>query len=410
MSKVANFFLIKYLLSGKKEVLRIDNIFLIIGIVISVSVLTISLALFEGYQVKLKETILGVNAHIYIFKDGTTNLNSTDSEIIKKSLKDNSSIVAFTPLIETNLMAVKNNRIKGCILKGFDTQSQSIAFDYHKYVTIGSSVIQDDKSVIIGKYLAKELNVSLNDKIYLVSPLQTSYSLMGLKQRKIEAKIVGIFESGMHTYDTKYIFANLKFADSFSTTPNQFTMFGIKVLPQKIESTQEIAKNIMSEIGNDYQVRTWQEFNSSLFRLISLEKWLLFILLSFLVVVASFNVISTISTMVMNKREEIGILKAFGTTDEELYKIFLGRIFAISSFAIFSGIIMGVIFSYLLSVQNIYQLNGEVYFLEEIFINHKILNLFIIASVSHLIVVATALLPLKKIKKLEIIDIIREKS
>lgn len=410
MNKLANFFLKKYLTSGKKEIFRLDNIFLILGIIISVSVLTISLAIFDGYQTKLKETILGVNSHIYIFRDGNTNLTKDDYNYISKTLEKNEAITAFTPLIESNLMAIKNNRIKGCILKGLDTKSDNIAFNFHEYVKVGKSKIDTENGIVIGNYLAKELNVTLNDSINLVSPLQTKYSIMGLKQKKIKAKIVGIFESGMHTYDAKYLFSNLEFSDKFNSTPNEFSLIGVKVLPKFIDETDRLAMEISFSIGNNFQVRTWQEFNSSLFRLIALQKWLLFILLSFLVVVASFNIISTISTMIMNKREEIGILKAYGTSDSDLYKIFLGRTIIISSFAIISGIILGIVLSYIISVQHFYQLNGEVYFLEKIYVRHNLFDLLAIVTVSHIIIFITALIPLRKLKKMEIIKIIREKE
>lgn len=410
MNKISFFFLKKFLQSGKREIFRFDNLFLIIGIIISVAVLTISLALFEGYQQKLKDTILSINSHIYIFRNDVENLDPTDFAYVKSSLKDFAEIEVISPIIDANLMAVNDNRIKGCVVKGIDTQAEKLSFGYHEYVKQGTSNITDANSVVVGDIIAQKLNATIGDTIDLISPLQTEISVMGIKQKRRSVKVVGIFSSGMHDYDKNFIFSDIELANEFNPTKDQFTLFGIKVHDQYIDGTQEIAYKIFNVLGSYYQVRSWQEFNLQMFEMINFQKWLLFIIMSFLIVIAAFNVISTITTMIISKKTEIGIMKTYGLSDVNLYRIFLLRTLLIGSVAIFSGVILGVIFSEIISMQNLYQLKGEIYFLNRIFVSFDWFNILVTIFTAHFIIFVTALIPLKRIKKLEIIKIIRERE
>ena len=138
MNKIVLFFLKKYISSPKREWLRFDSVFMVIGIIISVATLTVALSIFEGYETVLKKTILGVNSHIYIFNAGEGNLTSRDVEQIENELKKHKGVENTSALIITHAMAANGNRIKGSIVRGIDWEQLKLPSKYKKYVLEGT--------------------------------------------------------------------------------------------------------------------------------------------------------------------------------------------------------------------------------------------------------------------------------
>ncbi|MCD4817085.1 MAG: ABC transporter permease [Candidatus Cloacimonetes bacterium] len=406
MLKIISYFLLKYIASPQKEWRRFDSIFMVMGILLSVSTLTIALAIFEGYETVLKETILGANSHIYFFKNSNSDLNREDIEKIKSKLSEKIEVQSVSEAVVTNAMMINKKRIKGVVLRGINWQANEHPTEYKSFVRSGTYKLVSENDAVIGEKLAQILNATIGDSVELISPSNTKVTAFGMKNKKEKFKIVGIYSSGMYEYDSKYVFINLTKAMNFASLENEYTMMEVRLKSEFVEKADYLTYTWKNEFDHDYQIRSWIDYNSNLFALLQLEKWIIFIILSFLVLIASFNVISSVSSAILEKRKEIGIIKAFGASNLMLKNLFLGKTLIISFFAIIFGEILGIIFSILIENQSFFSLKGDVYFLEKINVAFVPLNIILTFLVSIIIVFLASMIPLRKITNQEISDVI----
>ncbi len=411
MVKVYGFFLEKYIKSPRKEWLRFDSLFMIMGIVLSVAVLTAAISLFEGYEKAMKESILGVNSHVYIFRPGEKNLTREDREELASFLDKQPEVITWSSVIMTQAMLVQDNKIKGCFLRGIDWEKDDLPTAYRSYVKSGTHRLEHATDIVLGYRLARSYNLKVGDSITIVNALNTEFTPLGLRPSEDTFTVVGLFESGMYEYDTKFVFMNLEAAEKFSGLKQQRSMMEVKLNPESVDSADYLAykwEMNFNEITYRYQISSWIDFNGNLFSMLALQKWVIFIILCFLVVVASFNVISSVSASILEKQKELGILKAYGASNRFIGNMFLGKSIIIGAIATFVGIGLGVLVSLILAHQSVILLKADVYFLDRIRVNFKPVSMLIITGVSLLIVTISSYLPLRKIRAMEVTDILRK--
>ncbi|MDD3050641.1 MAG: ABC transporter permease [Candidatus Cloacimonetes bacterium] len=407
MLKTILFFLRSYLRGNRIFGRKSDLFFLIAGIVISVATLTIATTLFEGYEKTLKKSILGINSHIYFFKDGATNINQDNLQQLTDYLKVQKEVTAFSPLLMSSVMATNKGRIKGALLRGIDWKADNPPTNYREYVKSGSTDLSALNTAVIGVRLAEILNVNIGDSISLVSPSNSTMTPVGLKHTQIDILITGIFDSGMYEYDNTFIFANYETAFQFQEF-KEFSMIEVKLDQKYLDETQQLARKWRYESGGRYQVQTWIDYNGNLFSLLKLEKWVLFFILTFLIVIASFNVISFTLASVLDKKREIGILKSFGASGFFLKQLFLGKALLISLLSVLLGQFLGIVLAFLLTKQSFLQLKGDVYFIDRLTISLNPFMMLSVFMVSMLIILLFSYLPLRRIDSLQITDVIRK--
>ncbi|MCD6181255.1 MAG: ABC transporter permease [Candidatus Cloacimonetes bacterium] len=408
MIKIVGFFLKKYIYSRRREWLRYDSMFLILGIVISVAAVTVALALFEGYEATLKQTILDVNSHIYVFQPGHENLSEESVQELSDFLLSQPQVTVVAPIIMSSAMATKGTRIKGCLIRGVDWTRPELPTRYHGFVTRGTSHLEQKNDTVIGAKLASQLGVTVGDTISLISPLNSKVTPLGMSPTEFRCRIVGLYQSGMYEYDTKYVFLNISVAAAFTLHPEEYSMMEVKLTDDAVDSADFLAYRWSEEFGNQYQISSWIDFNGNLFALLNVEKWTVFIILSFLVLVAAFNVVSSVSTTILEKRREIGILKACGASNRLLKKIYLSKSLIVSVVSIILGLLVGVGIGSFLEAQHFFLLKGDVYFLDKINVAFPWQNLGITSVVALLIVYLTAQIPLRRISQLEVTAILRK--
>lgn len=408
MIKIILFFLKKYINSPKKEWLRFDSVFMILGIIISVATLTIALSIFEGYETVLKDTILSVNSHVYFYNSEVGNLQNEDVELIQEKLQNKSEVVSSSALIISQVIAAKGNRIKGSIVRGINWEQDDLPNKYRESIWEGSWKLDKENSAVIGFRLAKELNITIGDEFKLISTMNSKMTPMGLKPKESTFTVVGLYKSGMYEYDTKFIYIDIRDMAEFNSMQNEFTMVEVKLKPEMIEKADYLAYLWQHEFDYKYQITSWIDFNSNLFTLLKMEKWVIFIILSFLILIASFNVVSSISTSILEKRMELGILKAYGATDKLLQNIFVSKTLILALLAVSIGQVLGVLIAKFLSWQRFFVLKGDVYFLDKINVQFGITSWLIILGVSIVIVFFASLIPIKNISRLNITNIIRK--
>jgi lipoprotein-releasing system permease protein len=410
MSSVLQFFLKKYMLSKKRELLRFDSLFMIIGIIVSVAVLTVSMAIFDGYTSALKKTILGVNSHIYIFKNGDNNLTGNDLTEIEQFLQDQDEVATFSPIIMSQAMISKANRIKGCLIRGIDWEKEELPTEFRDFVYEGDFKLQKRDSAVLGYRLAERLGLEIGDSFTIHSPMNSRVTPLGLKTDNKIFQLIGIYKSGMYEYDSKFLFCNLDAAAEFVGT-EEYSMLEVKLKEDAIEKADYIAYKWEQELLTEdflYQFNSWIDFNGNLFSLLHLQKWVLFIILSFLVLIASFNVISSVSTSIIEKRRDLGILKAYGASDSLLRKIFVNKALVTGFLAILTGLILGFIIALILAKQSLFLLKADVYFFDRIQVQFSWITTSAVFFVSMIIIYLASLVPMKRISRLDVTSILRK--
>jgi lipoprotein-releasing system permease protein len=241
-------------------------------------------------------------------------------------------VKATTPFIINQVMLSTKDRVQGVVVRGIDPKTEGTVTDLSKNMVEGALADLDDTAqklpgIIIGEDLARKFNVILGDTITMVNPIGEE-SPMGMipKMRKFE--LVGVFDAGMYDYNTGFVYVSLPEAQKFFNMPGRIS--GVQVRVDDIYRADKISREIQSAVGFPYYTRNWIEMNKNFFSALKLEKIGMSLILVVVIIVASFNIIGTLTMLVMEKSREIAILKSMGATERSIMSIFM-----------FSGLVIG---------------------------------------------------------------------
>jgi lipoprotein-releasing system permease protein len=392
---------LRYLKTRKKDgFLNIISIFSFIGISLGVAVLIIVMSVMNGFRTELINKIVGFNAHISIKPyEKLINQEKLDNNYLKLISKD---------LILSNsgeaIITTKNNT-KGILLRGYKNE------DFSKLEISKNKKIQGNKNTLkenyisIGKELSFDLNLQLGDKISIMSPAGIK-TIIGTLPKQETFFISSIFDSGLADFDSNVAFVNLSTLERFFDY--NIDDRNLEIYLKSPSSIEEI-KPAMQKIFNNEFVYTWADMNSSLFSALKVERNVMFIILSLIIIVAAFNIISGLTILVKNKTRDIAILKSIGVLNKSITKIFFLVGVIIGTTATTFGIFMGVLFS--LYIENFRQLLSdtfnislfpeEIYFLSTMPSEINPMSIIIISLCSIFITIVVSIFPAIKASKLD---------
>ena len=391
----------RFLKARKKDgFLNIISIFSFIGISLGVAVLIIVMSVMNGFRTELISKIVGFNAHITI-KPYEQSLNLED--IKKRKLDLISKNLIFSNLSEAIIIGEQNS--KGVLLRGY------LENDFSKLEIInnenfnGKNKNLNKNYISIGKELSFNLGLEIGDNITIMSSSGIETIIGNLPKQK-SFIVSSIFDSGLADFDNNIIFLNLKTLEEFSNLSNKDRNIEIYLKnPKKIENQKNIVQNIFP---NDL-IFTWADMNKSLFSALKVERNVMFIILSLIIIVAAFNIISGLTILVKNKTKDIAILKSIGVLNNSIIKIFflVGVIIGLS--ATLFGILLGVTFSiyvenireFLSTVFDLSLFPEEIYFLSTMPSEINISSIFIISICSIIITILVSIFPAIKAAKLD---------
>ena len=385
---------IRFLKARKKDgFLNVISIFSFIGISLGVAVLIIVMSVMNGFRTELIDKIVGFNAHAVVKPYDEQLASISDYEFAKGILSNEGEAVIFY-----------NNSTKGVLLKGYlvkDFKELDIS-NNEKY--FGSKNLNEN-TISIGRDLSNILGLDIGDEISITSPSGVS-TLVGSLPKQNLFQIISIFESGLSEFDENIAYINLKTLENFfdKNTSDRFTEYYFKD-PKKIEHHKE---NLM-KIFPDAFVYTWADMNSSLFSALKVERNVMFIILSLIIIVAAFNIISGLTILVKNKTRDIAILKSIGVLNKSIVKIFFLIGVIIGTSATIFGIFLGVTFSlyienirqFLSSTFNISLFPEEIYFLSKMPSEINPSLIFLISICSIFITIIVSIFPAFKAAKLD---------
>ena len=408
ISKIERIIAFRYLRPKKKEgFLKIISLFSFTGIALGVAILIIVMSVMNGFRTDLINKILGFNPHIIVKPYGKKINNNSlkDLEVIK----DDISRSAFTFNGQAIFLSKENT--SGIMVRSYvDDKIDKI--DLIKHGIVEGSLNSFKKNTIsIGKELAISLDLMVGDEITLMSTsnLQTPFGNLPLQEK---FKISSIFSTGFAEFDLNVLFMPFENANSLfelSETDINLEIFLNK--PGKVE----IVKEKVQKIFNDYYVYSWADLNKSFFGALKVERNVMFIILTLIIIVAAFNIISGLTILVKNKTREIAILRTLGLSQNSIAKIFFLTGFTIGLLATITGVIFGILFSYYIeeirvlitSIFNIQLFPEEIYFFSQMPSEINIPYILIISFFSLLITFLATIFPSLSAAKLNPIDALK---
>lgn len=300
------FISLRYLFAKRREkFISIISVISILGVTVGVAALIIVLSIMTGFDDEIKEKIIGTYAHIIVTKEHGI---SDVAEVINK-VKENKETIACSPFIEKQMLFRGNNKITGVIVRGIDSDMEPKTTNIAQF-TSKKKISLDGNKIIVGLELAKTLGITEGDKVEIISPLNI----------KREFVVSDTFRSGRYDYDANLVCINIENAKVLLSTA-KVTGIGVKVKNEfNVRNTR---MEIQQGLGFPFMVRTWMDLDMNLMKALSMEKRMMFIILGLIVIVACFNISSSLIMMVMEKTKDIGILRALGATSFNIGSIFM---------------------------------------------------------------------------------------
>ncbi len=342
------------------------------GVALGVMALIVVLAVMTGFENDLKEKILGTNAHIVVIRSGTP---MEEYRAVIEKLKGFTGVQAATPFIYNQVMLSSGKNVSGVVLRGIDVVTDRQVTRLSKSIVEGSIDALETHmgpgtdttpGLMVGKELAKHLNLFLGDKVNVISPMG-SITPLGMMPRMKPFRITGIFNTGMFEYDSTLAYVSLDQAQRFFDLGD--TVTGIQLKVEDVYHTDELARSINREMGRNYYARDWMQMNKNILFALKTEKIVMFIILTLIVLVAAFGIASTLFMVVMEKTRDIAILKSMGATATSIMKIFVLEGLIIGIIGTIAGVISGLLIALNLEpiITLIQKVTGQNFFNKDIY-------------------------------------------
>ena len=410
---------LRYLRAKRRtRTISLNTFISITGITLGVAALIGTLGIMTGFKEDMQAKILGTTSHVVVQVRGQQTMAGY-SELIHQ-VEEVPGVVAATPYIFKQVLLTSKTGVRGVVLRGIDPNKEPEVTEMTKNVKSGTvqdlavqrqpqpapadTDTQADRKpgIIVGKELAMRLGVVVGDRINVVSPVGP-ISALGMTPKIRPFQVVGLFESGMYEYDSSLAYISLEEAQRFFSLGKTAT--GIEVKVEDVFTADAVANRIAARLGTGYMARDWMLLNRNLFSALRLEKTMMFLLLVLITLVASFNIVGTLTMIVNEKQREIAILKAMGATPQAIMRIFMlnGLVIGLTGTAI--GIPLGYTFLYL--IENYWTFDQTVYFISHIPVHVKALDVILVSFSAILISFAATLYPSWQAAKLAPVSALR---
>jgi lipoprotein-releasing system permease protein len=336
------FISLRYLRTKKRYgTISLNTFISVAGVVIGVATSLITLAVMTGFQGYFRDKILSAMPHIVVME--FTGAGVTDKDTLRKKVERVKHVTATTPFIYAQSMLTTKDRMQGVVVRGIDPKTEGKVTDLAKNMTVGSLADLDNAEgkpprIIIGEDLARKLGVSVGETVTLVNPLGEETS-MGVIPKMRKFALAGLFDAGMYDYNTGFVYISLPAAQKFFEMPGRVS--GVQVRVDDIYQADTIASAIQTSAGYPFYTRNWMEMNKNFFSALLLEKIGMSLILVVIIIVASFNIVGTLTMIVMEKNREIAILKSMGSPAQSIMKIFMFAGLAIGCVGTIIGVVIG---------------------------------------------------------------------
>jgi lipoprotein-releasing system permease protein len=410
------------------------------GVGVGVMALIIVLSVMSGFEVDLQKKILGTNAHVVVLKYGDPQAGMPEYPEVMKKIATVPDVVGQTPFLLGQVMVASEAQVDGAIIKGVDPETTGQVTDLPKNIlpggdirwlahpedipvrpryhlepdrkpADGDDVIQAPKpgtaagpplpGILLGRELASTLRVLVGDPVTVVSPLGGGTGPTGPIPKSKAFRVAGIFYTGMFEYDSKFVYVGLKAAESFFGIPGAT---GVELKVKDVDDARRIASTVLNTLeGYPYRTKDWGEMNRNLFSALRLEKLVMGIILSIIVVVAAGLIVATVTMLVLEKRKEISVLKALGVPQGGIVKIFLAEGLQIGLAGGILGLFSGL--AWCLFIEKVgLRLDPEVYYIPSLPVKIEPLQTALTVLIAILVTYLASIYPALRASRVEPVE------
>jgi lipoprotein-releasing system permease protein len=403
---------LRYLFSPRQTALHsATHYFAAGGIALGVCALIVVLAVMSGFDREVRERIVGTNAHVVLLRFGQQGLANPDS--LARIVAGHPEAVAVAPFVYGKAMISAGNAAEGAIVKGIRWEEELAVTAFGRYTGARRSdpglvpEPGEPPGIILGKQIAENLGLFPGDELVLVSPAETRRTPLGFIPRMRRFALCGVFDSGMYEYDATMAFIDIQEARTFfGLTGDRVTGLEVKIVDS--DRAPQVAQAMVSQLGGfPYRANNWIELNANLFAWMRTEKRAMFVILIMIILVAGFNIASSLIMLVTEKRREIGILMSMGTTRAGILRIFVleGWVMAFAGTALGTG--LGLLLCDLLKRYRIIRLPADIYFIDTLPVRVEWGDIGIIVASVLAIAALSTLYPAWKASRLDPVEAIR---
>jgi lipoprotein-releasing system permease protein len=361
---------LRYLRARRQEgFISVIAVFSFLGIMLGVATLIIVMSVMNGFRAELMGRILGLNGHLTIQAEAGNSLR--DFEFVTDAVAGLPGVVRANPIVEGQVMATANNTAAGVVVRGVRQEDLSAEGAVARGIVQGSLNQFSEDNVAIGHRLARKLGLRLGDQITLISP-QSTATPFGTVPRLARYSVAAIFDVGMFEYDSNFVYMPLETAQVYFRLADQAS--SVEVRLQQPEQARQAARMIGQRLGPQYRLYDWQQANAHFVTALEVERNVMFLILTLIIVVAAFNIISSMIMLVKDKGRDIAILRTMGTARGTIMRVFVIAGASIGVLGTAAGFGLGLAFS--LNIERIRQVlqsitgtelfSAEIYFLSKL--------------------------------------------
>ena len=403
---------IRYIKSRRVEgFISVSAWFSLIGIVLGVATLIVVMSVMNGFRTELVNRILGINGHLIVYKKNGLSIDNYHK--IVNQISDTQNVIAVTPYLEGQALAKTKNSVSGIIIRG--TKWSDLPAKKLLWKSLDNATIENFKikqNVIIGYRLAQRLNLSVGDYISLISPnvMETAIGVLPIKQNFM---VGGFFDIGMYEYDNNFVFIPWEKAEKFLSTKQ--IAHGIEIFLQNPKTTQNVHSDLNTKLDESFTIIDWKKRNSSFMNALDVEKNVMFVILTLIILVATFNIISSMIMLVQTKKSDIALMRTMGASKYLIIRIFMltGSIIGILGTII--GAILGIIVS--INIETIRNFistffekelfSPQIYFLSTLPSNINFNEVFVVMGLSISLTLLASMFPAWKASKISPAEALR---
>ena len=396
----------RFLTARRKErFISLVSLISILGVMVGVAALIIVISVMSGFDEDLKSKIVGTYSHIEIISEYGINPSRELSDKILKA----KHVKAVSFFLNSQALIRKGESVTGVVLKGIIPEQEVMVSRLGEYMTAGSLDLADN-NMVVGSELANKLGVKPQDEVLLILPgsMKPEVRLPLVAGPRVEGKvfkIAGIFTSGMYEYDANLVYVNMRRAQEILEIKDLASGSSVKL--DDIFNVASVKKELQEMLGFPYVVRTWIDSNKNLLEALKLEKTVMFIILTLIVLVACFNIASALIMTVLEKTKDIGILKAIGSSNSDIMAIFAMQGLSIGFLGTLFGAGLGILLCHLLKTYKFITLPRDIYYIDKLPVKLEIWDIGVIIFSSLTISLLAALYPAYRASRLDPVEAIR---
>ncbi|MBR1980454.1 ABC transporter permease [Candidatus Proelusimicrobium excrementi] len=397
--KFETFIALRYLLSRSKGVFTvITTVIGILGVCVGVAALVTTLAVMSGFQNDIKNKVIGAQAHIMI----VGSMPEGRYQKVQEAISSVKHVKASAPNILGQAILNFSDYSQGVVIRGLDAEQEKLTSDLPSSLVEGSFSKEGVSApLVLGTELAANMGLDIDDNVVLVSPRSLAGGLPKMKR----FKITGLLKTGYYEFDNTIVYTDIASASDFLGLKGGVT--GLSVKLDKLDNAEKAAAAIEEATQGRYAVKTFMQLNSTLYAALKLEKVMMFIILSLIILVASLNITSNLILFGTEKLKDIGLMRAMGASPARIRRIFILEGLYIGSAGVISGIVLALVLCWAITAFDIVQLPGDIYYLTKVPVSLQWSDILSVVLGSYFLCFLSALYPAYRASKVNPVDAIR---